>query len=271
MPTRWTYEALMVSQFKDNRYNRFSDSQYGKTVYEYKKDLSIVSYHTIKLIPELYSALEHTDSLFHRQETDPDLSPVRSPRKLKSADTGKLSLLRNELTNLTKRFPSLQPFRYIDQLTPERYNHAVYENLKLYLGFIESNFNRIEARVTSSWDEFYLANRAEIRQLENRYHNLKLQEIVTKFYERDKNRILEYRDSFVQNYDPVYLDPVKSGFLAFRTHFFAPSKYFFGSKTDTFTFNITFVLLSTIALFLILYHELLGRLVNFFENLKFRK
>ncbi|MGD0340546.1 MAG: ATP-binding cassette domain-containing protein, partial [Bacteroidales bacterium] len=30
IPTRWTYEALMVSQFKDNRYNQFSDSQFGR-------------------------------------------------------------------------------------------------------------------------------------------------------------------------------------------------------------------------------------------------
>jgi hypothetical protein len=94
---------------------------------------------------------------------------------------------------------------------------------------------------------------------------------MTKFYERDKNKLLEYKGFLVQNYDPVYLDPVKRGILAFRTHFFSPSKYFLGTLTDTFYFNIGLVLLSTVVLFLTLYYELLGKLVSLFENLKFRK
>jgi hypothetical protein len=67
------------------------------------------------------------------------------------------------------------------------------------------------------------------------------------------------------------LDAYKKGFLDFRTHFYAPAKYIFGMKTDTFVFNISLVLLSTILLYLALYYELLGRTVRFFENLKFRK
>ena len=68
-----------------------------------------------------------------------------------------------------------------------------------------------------------------------------------------------------------YLDPTQKGVLNFRTHFYAPSKYIFGMKTDTFIFNITIVLISSIFLYLALYFELLGRVVRFFENLKFRK
>ena len=64
MPTRWTYEALMVSQFKDNKYNRFSDSQYGKSVYNINKDKSIATYYSDHLIPHLISALERTDSIY---------------------------------------------------------------------------------------------------------------------------------------------------------------------------------------------------------------
>jgi hypothetical protein len=106
--------------------------------------------------------------------------------------------------------------------------------------------------------------------IENQYSNEKLQEIVTKYYER-RNKILRYKNSFVQNYDPVYFDPEKRGIFGFRTHFFAPSKYIFGIQPDTFVFNITLVLLSTIFLYVILFYELLGRVVLFFENLRFRK
>ncbi len=98
---------------------------------------------------------------------------------------------------------------------------------------------------------------------------INLQEIVTKPYERKK--ILVYNNTLVQNTDPIYLDPYKKGFFDFRTHFFAPSKYIFGLKTDTFVFNISLVLLSSVFLYLALYFELLGKAVRFFENLKFRK
>ena len=109
----------------------------------------------------------------------------------------------------------------------------------------------------------------KLKKLEDDYYNYKLLEIVTKPYERKK--ILVYNDYLVQNTEPIYLDPYKKGFLNFRTHFFAPGKYIFGIKTDTFVFNISLVLLSTLMLYLALYYNLLGRAVSFFENFRFRK
>jgi ABC-type multidrug transport system ATPase subunit len=270
MPTRWTYEALMVSQFKDNRYNRFSDSRHGKTVYEYRKNQSIANFYTVKLLPALENDLESADSVYRNAQMARE-NPGKAPKINNLYNTVSLNLLQNELGRLVRRFPTLEPFRNMDDLTPARYNAEVYKNLKKYLTFVENNFTHFENKVNDEWDEFYLANKSEIKKLENSYSNLKLQEIVTKFYERDKNRLLEYRNTMVQNYDPVYLDPQKRGLLAFRTHFFAPAKYFLGALTDTFYFNITFVLFSTIVLFVMLYYELLGRVVQFFENLRFRK
>ena len=270
MPTRWTYEALMVSQFKDNEYNQFRDSRFGKTVYEYKKNQSIANYYSVKLMPSLNSALERADSLY-RQIQNSRANPGIAPRVDFLKDNGDLKLLQNELRSLARRFPSLEPFRRISELTPENFNETVYSDLKKYLSFVESSFNRIENRVNEEWDEFYLANKQEIKKLENEYGNIKLQEIVTKFYERDKTRILEYKNSFVQNYDPVYLEPEKKGPLAFRTHFFAPSKYFFGTNIDTFYFNIAVVFAGSLMWLIILYFELLGRLVRLIENVRFRK
>jgi ABC transport system ATP-binding/permease protein len=270
MPTRWTYEALMVSQFKDNRYNRFSDSQYGKSVYDIKKNQSIAYYYSVKLIPGLISALEKTDSIYQISQQARE-NPGKAPRIDNIRNLGKLPLIKNELTKLTNKYRSIQPFKNLNDLTPEKYNQVVFANLLKYLNSLGNNFDQIVNKTNEEWDNFFLSNRAEIEQLENSYGNLKLQEIVTKFYEWDKNKMLVYKDSFVQNFDPVYLDPEKRGFLGFRTHFFAPAKYIFGNLTDTFAFNISLVLLSTIVLFIILYFELFGSVVRFFENLRFRK
>jgi ABC-type multidrug transport system ATPase subunit len=269
MPTRWTYEALMVTQFKDNDYNQFRESQYGRSIYDIKKDLSIANYYSINLIPHLLSAVEKTDSIYQSIQQARE-NPGRVPR-LDTRVLSKLPLIKNELIKLTKKYSTLQPFKYIKELTPEKYNQVISENLTRYINFVGNNFDKIVSRTNEEWDNFYLDNEDEIKKLENSYSNLKLQEIMTKFYERDKNKILEYKNSYVQNYNPIYLDPQKRGFLGFRTHFFAPYKYIFGSLTDTFIFNISLVLLSTIVLYLFLYFEVLGRVIRFFENIMFRK
>ncbi|HQG36251.1 MAG TPA: ATP-binding cassette domain-containing protein [Bacteroidales bacterium] len=271
MPTRWTYEALMVTQFKDNRYSRFSESEQGATIYDYKKNLSIANYHSVRLIPALINALEKTDSIYRKltlQMNNPGKAPLISD-ELKQY--GKLELIKNELLKLESKFPTLQPFKYINDLTPEKYNFELYKNTLSYLQYVGNNFNNIGNKISDEWDNFYIANRDEIRRLENKYGNLKLQEIITKFYEKDRNKILEYKNSFVQNYDPIYLDPEKKGPLSFRTHFFAPSKYFFGRMFDTFDFNITFIMLSTIIFYITLYFEVFGKLVNYIEKLRFNK
>jgi ABC-type multidrug transport system ATPase subunit len=269
MPTRWTYEALMVSQFKDNKYDRFSSSQYGKSVYDIKKNQSIAYYYSVKLIPGLLSALGKTDSIYQSTQQARE-NPGKAPRLDNIRNFGKLVLIKNELDKLTRKY-DIQPFKYISDLTPEKYNQTVYSNLLRYLNFLGNNFDQIVNKTNEEWDNFYLSNKAEIIQLENAHSNMKLQEIVTKFYEWDKNKMLEYKNSFVQNFDPIYLDPENRGFFGFRTHFYAPNKYIFGYLTDTFFFNISLVLLYTFGLIIILYFDLLGQLVGFFEKLRFRK
>jgi hypothetical protein len=118
-------------------------------------------------------------------------------------------------------------------------------------------------------DRFYNLNSIELDKLRNEHYNYKLEEIVTKYYERKK--ILFYNNTIVQNIDPVYLDPTKSGIFRFRTHFYAPSKYFFGAKIDTFTFNLAVVIMSTIVLYIALYYELLTKGIRFIEKFRLRK
>jgi hypothetical protein len=160
-------------------------------------------------------------------------------------------------------------FSYISDLTPYEFNPGVADSLTKYLDRMDISFSKISNSASDRIDRFYNMYDIRLKKLEDDYYNYKLEEIVTKPFERKK--ILVYNNSFVQNIDPIYLDPYKRGFLNFRTHFYAPSKYIFGMKTDTFVFNISLVLLGSVFLYLALYFELIGRVVRFFENLKFRK
>lgn len=267
MPTRWTYEALIVSQFKDNKYSQTQFTREGDTYYDLEKKRSEAEFNKVHRIKALRDALETT---FFEYRSNPknignneDLVLRKSTRKFT-----RLLLLKNELEKMSSVY-HVPLFNYMMDLTPYEFNPGVGDSLSKYLDRLDKMFNRISNAVSDRKDSFYNMNDLKLKKLEDEYYNYKLLEIVTKPYERKK--ILLYNNTLVQNTDPIYLDPYKKGVLNFRTHFYAPSKYIFGMKTDTFIFNITIVLISSIFLYLALYFELLGRVVRFFENLKFRK
>lgn len=265
MPTRWTYEALIVSQFKDNRYSRVIFDSEGESFYTLQKMISEANFSKVHRIPLLRDALKTSVSEyslnFERAGEDPQLRKT-------AARYSKLELLKNELIELSL-IKGLPGFSFLVSLDPDEFNPVAADSAYLYLDRIDRLLSKISNSANDRIDRFYNLHGRRLKELENDYYNYRLKEIVTKPYERKK--ILIYNNTLVQNTDPVYLDPDKKGFFNFRTHFFSPSKYIFGIKADTFTFNIILVLLSTILLYLALYFNLLGRLVRFIENLNIRK
>ena len=267
MPTRWTYEALIVSQFKDNKYSRRVFTASGETYYSLQKKISEADFNKVHRINALRDALE--TSLFEYRSNPKNLGNSDNLHLNKPVrNFSKLQLLRNELGKMADVY-NVPAFKYISYLVPYEFNPGVADSLTKYLNRMDRIFSKISNTASDKRDIFYNMNDLLLKKLEDEYYNYKLLELVTKPYERKK--VLVYKNSLVQNTDPIYLDPYKRGFLNFRTHFYAPSKYIFGIKTDTFIFNISLVLLSSVLLYFTLYFELLGRCVRFFENLKFRK
>jgi len=246
MPTRWTYEALMVTQFKDN--------QYAKVFYEFEKEKSIIRFN-LDRISKVEIALRQ-------------LNEEYKANQLSSENHGRLPFIINELNELAA-ISETGLFREINALTPEKYNDQTAVNLQVYLADTRKWFERKASLNATTYDNFTILNKEVGRQLEEQYHNIKLKEIVTKFYEL--NKLFEYRNRLIHNYDPVYLDPEPGSFPAFRTHFFAPSKYFMGKKRDTLYFNISLVLFSTFVLYLILYFGVMSRIIMQIERIKLRK
>ena len=179
-----------------------------------------------------------------------------------------LRLLQNELIKIATLY-NVPEFRYINYLTPTGFNPVVADSVNAYLSELDEKFSQISNSANDRKDRFYTLNSSRLNQIRNDYYNYKLEEIVTKYYERKK--ILIYNNSIIQNIDPVYLDSYRKGLLDFRTHFYAPAKYIFGIRTDTFIFNISLVLLSTLLLYLTLYFDLLAKAVRFIEEFKIRK
>jgi ABC-type multidrug transport system ATPase subunit len=267
MPTRWTYEALIVSQFKDNKYSQTQFTKEGETYYDLEKKRSEADFNKVHRIKALREALETTLFEFRSNPKNigntEDMLIKKAKRKF-----SKLDLLKNELEKMAA-VSHVPAFNYISDLTPYEFNPGIADSLTKYLSRLDKIFSKISNSASDRRDIFYNMNDLKLKKLEDDYYNYKLLDLVTKPYE--KKKILVYNNSLVQNIDPVFLDPYKKGFLNFRTHFYAPAKYSFGMKIDTFIFNISLVLLSSVVLYLALYFELIGIIVRFFENLKFRK
>ncbi|MBS0009838.1 MAG: ATP-binding cassette domain-containing protein [Bacteroidales bacterium] len=238
MPTKWTYEALMVTQAKDNEYDRL--------VYDLNKKISMADFNTIYRLPELKNALNTSVLNYRRKE-------------LSEENQSRLPLLKNEIAKLSQD-ESLYEFDELERLNHADFNHLVAEKLYEYIDSVNSIFMKESNSADIIKDKFISANRQELDILYNNYHNDRLEEIVRKIYE--KNKILEYNKQLIQNFDPVYRDPRGSELPAFRSHFLAPTKVSLGLRMETYTFNMIFVWLMSIIAYLLLYFNIPERIVN---------
>ncbi len=238
MPTKWTYEALMVTQAKDN--------DYDKLVYQYDKQSSQADFYSSRRLMSLEDALEVTVRAYRNKE-------------LSEEYPAKTRLLRNEIEHLIS-LNIFEPFESLDKINVIDFNHVLAEEIEAYIQNAMASFNIMATSAEIRKDIFINSNRESLDIVYNNSHNQKLEEIVKKVYEQ--NKILEYKDRFVQNVFPIYLDPEISGPLSFRTHFLAPRKQIFGRLVDTFTFNISIVWLMTIGLYILLYFDGLAIIVN---------
>ncbi len=263
MPTRWTYEALMVSQFKDNRYSTTAINRNGETIYEIRKKISIADFNVVYRIPELVRAIDSC-----RQISAAVDNAEGNFLKAGNGLSRGLLLLSNELP-LIARHSGMPVFRYSGELKPGLFNQMVADSLRSYLLDARNIFLSLSNQAGDRLDEFVNANPVALRELERKYYNYKLEEIVTKYYEPEK--ILVYKNTVIQNTDPVYLDPESTSGKGFRTHFLSPSKYFMGQKYDTFPFNIMVVLTFSLILYFSLYFNLPERFIKIISGYRTTK
>ena len=249
MPTKWGYEALVVLQFKDNEFQRY--------FYNIEKAERTANYKTVYYIPELEKRVHYCiDNLQAKDDVE-----VR--KKMEDA----LAVLRHELFLESAREVPEIPYAYLDSLRISKAGEvSLYETLG-YLEELKDHYSKIfqennqqrDAIVThlmKSDAALYEGKRAA-------YHNESISDLALKVFE--KNKILQYGDELVQQYDPVYRDPVPRNFLDFRSHFLAPRKYFAGRYFDTYGFNLAVIWSMSLVLYVMLYFEALKNLGKGFQ------
>ncbi|HQE53920.1 ABC transporter permease, partial [Tenuifilum sp.] len=252
MITKWGYEALVVHQYKDNAFQ--------KIFYDIDKVINNANYKTVYYIDELEKRA--TDLI--------DLLPQKDNPEVQKKIADKLAVLRKAIINeTTYESPSIT-FNSLNKLSINTIDEATVYAIFDYLDRLKSHYSDIYSTQSQKRERmisFLVNNNRELYEAKRRaYDNESLADLATKTFE--KNKIVQYGDELVQQYDPVYRDPIPRHYLDFRSHFLAPRKHFLGMYFDTFWFNLVIIWLMTIALYITLYYESLKKLLDFLGKIK---
>lgn len=253
MPTKWSYEALMVNQFMNN--------EFEKNFYEIEKRESNADFKKVHYLPELKKNITYIEENFINLED----------QEVKANIIESLQLLKTELAKEQNRTRIL--FESLHQLDIDNFNEIVIGKTIDYIDQLEAYYTTMFQKANTEKENiirYLLKTDAELYNNKRAaYHNESVEEQVKKRFE--KNKMIRYKDELIQQIDPIFKDPDVEGYFNFRAHFFAPQKYFFGKYLDTYWFNMAFVWFMTLFMYVTLYFDVLKKVLSLPENIRLRK
>ncbi|MGC9472439.1 MAG: ATP-binding cassette domain-containing protein [Bacteroidales bacterium] len=237
MASRWSYEALAVTQFRDNPFQ--------KQFFDLDMEISEAVWVNSFLLPRLEQMVDQ--ALRNEQPAD-----------------WMLEVLNNEIKKLNDD-PRHPPFQGSLPLSVENLNS---EALSMHFTEIRGIYSDIQRKANREKERLYekmiseKGGTEEFLHYRNRYANHALTDLVTQRNRVEKIQI--YRNTLLRRYEPIYQIPdSRLG----RAHFYAAYKRIGPWIIDTFWFNLTALWLFVLVLSITLYFNVLGRIVAYFESL----
>jgi ABC-type multidrug transport system ATPase subunit len=247
MPARWSFEALAVEQFKNNRYEKLffpynmeiSQNEWYSNLLQVEITRNIQACRKAKVINDTVKSSIGKIDLYLREMAD--LSGYKFHATLSSLGEGKadsLTLIRAEtfLGILSKEFN-------------RRYLHAVFRKDSV-----------------AETHEANMGGKEKLVRLETGYFNKGLARFVLN--EDMIERSVQTPRRIIQKFQPVYMSPTTN---YGRAHFCAPYKIVGKLKIDTFPFNLIVIWFVSFLMYLALYFNILRKLVSGFGDNKKRR
>jgi ABC-type multidrug transport system ATPase subunit len=257
MASRWAFEAYMVTQFKDNPFE--------KQFYELDKTISQSEYKRVYFIPALESRLAYC--LNNR-------SSWRNPRDIRMVNN--LSLLQNEIKPELEKIGE-ERFPEIERLAIGKFDSTVYRKTSSFLSTLKQLYINRMNRASSAKEKLIdsltatPALRAQYELQKERYVNQAVTDAVKNT--AGAERIVEYDGKLIQKIYPIYMDDHRPAHpLDFSANLYQPTKHFLRSNFDTFYFNIAVIWSMTTFLFVTLYFDTLKNMIKILEgNRRYRR
>jgi ABC transport system ATP-binding/permease protein len=257
MASRWAFEAFMVTQFKDNPFE--------KDFYPLEKAMAEADYKRLYYIPALKSKL----AVCLNSRSD-----WRNPRaeKLKHS----FEVLRNEI-NYELSQVGKERFLDVEKLAIGKFDSTVYKSTSDFLTTLNQYYNLRLSRATTAKQDLIdsLTSTDEGGQAyerkKARYVNQAVADAVKNV--NASERIIEYDGKLYQKIYPIFDDEHRPlHFFDFSANLYQPTKHFAGGLFDTFYFNVAVIWSMTAILFVTLYFDVLKRLIKLLEgNRKYKR
>lgn len=245
MASRWAFEAAMVTQFKDNRFER--------EFFKYDKAMANSDYKKAYLIPEIETRLQYC------------LNNLRSgDQEARAKMENNLAVIHQEVSN--ELVITGQQLEHINDLTLSRFDSSAYQEVSAFLEslkkFYVNRYNAADRKKEQHIAQLTKTPEAEasFNLFREQYHNDAISEIVKNLTET--HRILEQDGKLIQKIYPVYKDPDPDHAIDFDAQFYMPAKHFFNRDVDTFFFNTGVIWSMTLVLILTLYLDVLRRIID---------
>lgn len=242
MASRWAFEGLSTAQFKYNKEAKYT--------YEVNKQLNNIDYRRTYWMPEIKSRLNMLDSKTGESEM--------SDKIIDAAD-----LLANELNSrdMQLNYPVME-FKWI--AGDKKHNEELIQKTNTYLKKLKTWLNKKHMKAMTKRDDIInnlnekYADEGGYNALKKNHFNTGLEDLVTN--KAELNRILEIDNTLFPQQNPIYYDAESP-----RAHFYAPSKKVNDSSIPTFWFNTVVIWLMTALLCVLLYFEVLKKIMSIFS------
>jgi len=247
MTTRWAYEAISVEQFKSNNYEKW--------FFEEDMDANQNDWYASFLIPELNKKVEQSRFAIGRDE-------------YRSNSEENLLKLDKYINELSERAGIEAGFLTVS-LRWDIYNDSIADQSIMMLDSLRRYHRQLSIGAVHRRDSIIEGLEQKygknfLIDMKNRHHNQSLANIVLN--RMSNTNLYETKDRVIQKSGPVFMVPTsKTG----RSQFFAPFKLLGNLKVNTLLFNIIVIWLMNLTLFIALYFNLLKRLIDLIESIRF--
>lgn len=253
MASRWAFEALSVAQFRDN----FFESHF----YEYEQQESEASYKNVYYIPKLKKLLN--------QSRDILLKEARPSEENKILAFQNLEVVFNEIIKEGEITPHIANKNILEYQIKD-FNPDLYNKIDRYLEVVQQHYQKKFNETNTIKDQMLSRYNPETFNLiKNKYYNEYLADMVMNT--DSKQKVIVHNNQLIQKIDPIFQIPIPNHSLDYRAHFYAPKKHFLGKHYDTFWFNIIFIWLGSLVLFITLYYESFRWLLEIGSKFNFLK
>jgi len=251
MAVRWSFEALAVEQFKNNKYL--------KNLFIYNQEISQNEWYTMFLIKALKADLNECimkkDSLNFRGSVKDDFY--------------KLNYYIEKLSTLAGYRPMNEDLRA--SMSIEKFTPLVAKKVEKHLDSLDLQIRHFRKEARDRKDTVENSIKSQIGEeeyirLKDNYHNKNLEMLVL-----DQTRLDQYIETpnrIIQMYEPGYMKPLsKNG----RAHFYAPYKQIGDIKINTYWFDLMVLWTVTLALYIALYFNIFEKLITVLTNLRIKE